>query len=165
MGPLIVFFPVTYKSQKKEMIKNAEVLNEIDFLKNILPKDWKVINVNAKVGKTTLILIISPEGKRFTSLEAAHEYLENEREEKASSKTKFRTKICFSPTSVGKFQMKFRETKKKDMNLLKKTLDNNHVLKVLDQNDDVVKYQKSLIRKRNLFLWHRMQMRRVSKGA
>merc|ERR1712243_291114 len=68
MGPLIVFFPVTYKSQKKEMIKNAEVLNEIDFLKNILPKDWKVINVNAKVGKTTIILIISPEGKRFNDV-------------------------------------------------------------------------------------------------
>ena len=78
------------------MIKNAEVLNEIDFLKNILPKDWKVIHANARVGKSSFILIISPEGKRFTSLEAAHEFMENEKDDKNSSKRK----ICSSQVSV-----------------------------------------------------------------
>merc|ERR1712189_74065 len=79
----------------EEMLEDIELLNEIDFIKNILPKDWKVIKAKSKVGHNSSMFIISPFGKRFTSFDDAIDFMENEKHEDNSEKGKMRKKIIY----------------------------------------------------------------------
>ena len=152
----------------EEMLEDIELLNEIDFIKNILPKDWKVIKAKSKVGHNSSMFIISPFGKRFTSFDDAIDFMENEKHEDNSEKGKMRKKIFISPENVLRYQQKFWESKRKSTNatLLKNTLQNNHLWRVVNHNcPNFIEYQKTLMRKREMFLLQRMNLKGISKGA
>merc|ERR1712098_148408 len=155
----------------EEMLEDLELLNEIDFIKNILPNDWKVIKTNSKDGsKDSSMLIISPGGKKFATFDDAIEFMENEKEEESMTRERMRLrrKLFISHENVVRYQQKFWESKKKGTTatLLKNTLQNNHLWKVVNYNcPNFIEYQKHLMRKRELFLMQRMNLKVKTKGA
>ena len=137
-------------------------MSEEMFLSKILPVGWKVIR--ARYGKVMISLIISPEGKRFDTLQKAHDFIieEKDKAQKVSRKEEIMKKLFDSENTPlalsesAKFKRKFMANKNPFRNLLKRTLEKNHVINV-SQEQTSINYQKYLIkRKRNL--------KKVSKG-
>ena len=137
-------------------------MSEEMFLSKILPVGWKVIR--ARYGKVMISLIISPEGKRFDTLQKAHDFIieEKDKAQIVSRKEEIMKKLFDSENTPlalsesAKFKRKFMANKNPFRNLLKRTLEKNHVINV-SQEQTSINYQKYLIkRKRNL--------KKVSKG-
>ena len=139
-------------------------MSEEEFLSKILPVGWKVIR--ARYGKMMISLIISPEGKRFDTLQKAHDFIIEEKDKDKSQKVSRKEEIMkrlfdsentpLALSESAKFKRKFMANKNPFRNLLKRTLEKNHVINV-SQEQTSINYQKYLIkRKKNL--------KKVSKG-
>merc|ERR1712107_980028 len=73
------------ESEEKTGVDSSKFTPEEEaFLENVLPKGWKAIK--ARLGTKTVSILISPEGKRFETLQQAHEYIEEEKQKKVSKK-------------------------------------------------------------------------------
>ena len=147
--------------QRPRMTINTPMSEEM-FLSKILPVGWKVIR--ARYGKVMISLIISPEGKRFDTLQKAHDFIieEKDKVQKVSRKEEVMKRLFDSENTPlalsesAKFKRKFMANKNPFRNLLKRTLEKNHVINV-SQEQTSINYQKYLIkRKRNL--------KKVTKG-
>ena len=143
------------------MTINTPMTEEM-FLSKILPVGWRVIR--ARYGKVMISLVISPEGKRFDNLQKAHDFIieEKDKANKVSRKEEIMKRLFESENTPlalsesAKFKRKFMANKNPFRNLLKRTLEKNHVINV-SQEQTSINYQKYLIkRKRNL--------KKVSKG-
>ena len=53
--------------------------NEVHFLKRVIPGDWKIIK--AWLGNNEICVMISPNGKNFSSLDKAMAYVKNQRQQ------------------------------------------------------------------------------------
>ena len=110
------------------------ILTEKDLLQSVLPSGWRVIEawVEGKDGYDTIIL--NPVGKRYGSLEAVHEAL---LEQTGIEGIKKHIENIFSKkykveslelTEVAKLKRKRMAMKNPFRNLLKRTLEKNHVV-------------------------------------
>ena len=124
------------------------------FLENVLPKGWKAIK--ARLGTKIVSILISPEGKRFETLQQAHEYIEEEKQKKVSKKEQLLKELFDAEQTPwalqenAKLRRKLMAQKRSSKNLLQKTLEKNHVLNA-SQEQSSINYQKYLSKKkRNL---------------
>ena len=53
--------------------------NEVHFLKQVIPEDWKIIK--AWLGNNEIFVMISPDGKKFSSLDKAMAYVKKQRQQ------------------------------------------------------------------------------------
>ena len=116
--------------------------------RDILPAGWRVIKARYGGGDTSYTIILSPEGKRFETLEDVLEHLEEEMKPKRASK---RTEILRrlyeaedTPLAVTEIVLKRRKLlsmRSKTRNLLKKTLEKVH--KINSIKDDRYEIFKS----------------------
>ena len=53
--------------------------NEVHFLKRVIPGDWKIIK--AWLGNNEICVMISPDGKKFSSLDKAMAYVKKQRQQ------------------------------------------------------------------------------------
>ena len=53
--------------------------NEVHFLKQVIPEDWKIIK--AWLGNNEICVMISPDGKNFTSFDKAMAYVKKQRQQ------------------------------------------------------------------------------------
>ena len=53
--------------------------NEVHFLKRVIPEDWKIIK--AWLGNNKICVMISPDGKNFSSLDKAMAYVKKQRQQ------------------------------------------------------------------------------------
>ena len=143
-------------------------MEEAYFLSKVLPEGWKVIR--ARYGKAVISLIISPNGKKFETLQKAHEYMEEERGKAKKKRDTSRpeksevmrrlfeaedTPLALSESA--RYKRKYMANKNPFRNLLKRTLEKNHIVNA-SQSQSSINYQKYLIKnkKRNL--------KKLSKG-
>ena len=149
----------------------SEMLDQMEeayFLSKVLPEGWKVIR--ARYGKAVISLIISPNGKKFETLQKAHEYMEEERVKAKKRRDTSRpeksevmrrlfeaedTPLALSESA--RYKRKYMANKNPFRNLLKRTLEKNHIVNA-SQSQSSINYQKYLIKnkKRNL--------KKLSKG-
>ena len=53
--------------------------NELHFLKRVIPGDWKIIK--AWLGKNEICVMISPDGKKFSSFDKVRAYVKKQRQQ------------------------------------------------------------------------------------
>lgn len=124
------------------------------FLEKVLPQGWKAIK--ARYNNHFISFIISPSGKRFETLQDAHDFIEEEKEKKVSRRETLLGKLFESektPLALSenaKIRRKLMAHKSSFRNLLQKTLEKNHVLNASHEQTSI-NYQKYLSkRKRHL---------------
>ena len=127
------------------------IQSEEYFLSQVLPKGWKVIR--ARHGYNEITLMISPDGKKFDTLEKANDYLEEQRNKKQSSKNEMLrrlfeaedTPLAMSESAI--YKRKYMARKSPFRNLRQRTLEKNHVHNA-SQEETTIKYQKYLAKKK-----------------
>ena len=104
------------------------------FFHDILPPNWRAISAHTK---TKFTYILSPEGKRFCTVEAVNTYLTNLIQERQMQQVEMSKKNKDDFISMAKDREKTVTRRKKLMsdrspmkNILKKTLKKNHMIKV-----------------------------------
>ena len=135
------------------------IFTEMDVLLGILPEKWKVIQARSS-GETKLCtVILSPDGKKFNSLEDVNDFL-------LEAKESVRVVSNFEIGSIGgvcslsesaKLRRKHMTNKSPFRNLLKKTLERNHAIKVSKKKKGY-DYQMYLLKRKKEFI-------RKSKGS
>lgn len=105
------------------------------FFHDILPPNWRAISAHTKT-KTKFTYILSPEGKRFCTVEAVNTYLTNLIQERQMQQVEMSKKNKDDFISMAKDREKTVTRRKKLMsdrnpmkNILKKTLKKNHMIK------------------------------------
>merc|ERR1719369_1964074 len=105
------------------------------FFHDILPPNWRAISAHTKT-KTKFTYILSPEGKRFCTVEAVNTYLTNLIQEKQMQQVEISKTNKDDFISMAKDREKTVTRRKKLMsdrnplkNILKKTLKKNHMIK------------------------------------
>ena len=143
------------ETEEKQDVDSSKFTPEEEaFLENVLPKGWKAIK--ARLGTKIVSILISPEGKRFETLQQAHEYIEEEKQKKVSKKEQLLKELFDAEQTPwalqenAKLRRKLMAQKRSFKNLLQKTLEKNHVLNA-SQEQTSINYQKYLSKKkRNL---------------
>ena len=132
-------------------VNMPRIQSEEYFLSQVLPKDWKVIR--ARHGYNEITLMISPDGKKFDTLEKANDYMEEQKTKKTSIKGEmFRrlfeaedTPLAISESA--RYRRKYMARKNPFRNLRQRTLEKNHVQHA-SQGETTIKYQKYLAKKK-----------------
>ena len=127
------------------------IQTQVDFLSQVLPKGWKVIR--ARHGYNEITLMISPDGKKFDTLEKANDYMEEQKNKKQSTKSEmFRrlfeaedTPLAMSESAI--YKRKYMARKNPFRNLRRRTLEKNHV-HTASQEETTRKYLKCLAKKK-----------------
>ena len=141
-------------------MSDTEVIDEETFLAKILPEGWKVIK--ARYGKYLISFIIAPDGKRFETLQQAHDYMIEEKQRKISRRDELMKKLFeaentpLALSESAKFKRRFMANKNPYRNLLKRTLEKNHLVNV-SQEQTSINYQKYLVKRKRNF-------KKISKG-
>merc|ERR1712002_817982 len=104
-----------------------------------LPSGWKAIRM--RHGNFLLNFILSPDGKRFDNFEEAQDHYDK-KEIKKELILKQSTSLALS--EAAKFKRKFKAEKSPWRNMLKTTLEKNHV-KNVTKNSQTNKYHKYLV--------------------
>jgi len=138
------------------------ILTERDLLSSILPQGWKVIEARSGGRKACNTVILSPQGKRFETLEAVNDFLleqdgigkvEEEIQKVFASKTKITN---LNLTEAAKMKRKYMAMKNPFRNLLKRTLEKNHAVTVCKKKKSY-DYQMYLIKRKR-------EHKKLSKG-
>ena len=139
-------FIMNRAGQRFETLEEAQ--DEIlEGRRDLLPAGWRVIKARYGGGNTSYTIILSPQGKRFETLEDVLEHLEEESKPKKASK---RTEILRqlyeaenTPLAVTEIVIKRRKLlsmRSKTRNLLKKTLEKVHKINsVKDERYEIFK--------------------------
>ena len=136
-----------------------QIPTEVYFLSKVLPKDWKVIK--ARHGKQEISLMISPDGKKFDSLEKANDYLEELKNKKQSRRGELLRRLFeaedtpLALSESAQYKRKYMANKSPFRNLRKRTLEKNHIMNA-SQEQTTINYQK--------YLTKRKKMLKKSKG-
>ena len=131
-----------------------QIQSEVDFLSQVLPKDWRVIK--AWHGYNEITVMISPEGKKFDTLEGANDYMEEQRKKTKCRRIKEKeilrrlfeaedTPLAMS--EAAKYKRKHMARKNPFRNLRQRTLEKNHV-QSSSLEETTLKYQKYLAKKK-----------------
>ena len=120
-------------------------------MSQVLPKGWKVIR--ARHGYNEITLMISPDGKKFDTLEKANDYMEEQKNKKQSWKSEmFRrlfeaedTPLAISESA--RYRRKYMAKKNPFRNLRLRTLEKNHSQSA-SQGETTIQYQKYLAKKK-----------------
>ena len=141
-------------------MSDTEIIDEETFLAKVLPVGWKVIK--ARYGKYLISFIIAPDGKRFETLQQAHDYMIEEKQRKISRRDELMKKLFeaedtpLALSESAKYKRRFMANKNPYRNLLKRTLEKNHLVNV-SQEQTSINYQKYLVKRKRNF-------KKISKG-
>ena len=104
-------------------------------------------------GYKEITLMISPDGKRFDTLEKAKDYMEEQRNKKQSSMNEMLRRLFeaedtpLAMSESARYRRKYMARKNPFRNLRQRTLENNHVQHA-SQEENTIKYQKYLATKK-----------------
>ena len=104
-------------------------------------------------GYKEITLMISPDGKRFDTLEKAKDYMEEQRNKKQSSMNEMLRRLFeaedtpLAMSESARCRRKYMARKNPFRNLRQRTLENNHVQHA-SQEENTIKYQKYLATKK-----------------
>merc|ERR1712189_25265 len=151
MGKISVGFhsgSISEKMQLQEL--------KISVVAKFLPSGWKALRM--RQGNFLINFILSPDGKRFDNLEDAQDHYDKKelKKEMILKQLIESQKASLALSEAAKFKRKFKAEKSPWRNMLKITLEKNHV-KNVTRYSQTTKYHKYLVqRKRDL--------KRVSNG-
>ena len=140
------------------LYSSMPILTEVDLLLSILPEGWKAIEARVNGKKESCTIILSPDGKKFDSLEEVNEYLllENVKGDKALE-PKVPMSRCPGLSETARLKRKHMAMKSPFRNLLKRTLERNHAVTVCKKKKSYDYQMYLLKRKRDL--------KKLSKGC